>query len=85
MDKATGLIRVGGRLRRLEGQGDVSPHPIVLDSHPVTRLLIHMYDKDLHHPGPERVFAELRQSYWILRGREAIRRHQHSTCAECQR
>ncbi|KAK0138067.1 hypothetical protein N1851_025730 [Merluccius polli] len=39
--------------------------------------------KDLHHPGPERVFAELRRSYWILRGREAIRRHQR-TCAECQ-
>lgn len=38
MDEASGLIRVGGRLRRLEGRADVSLHPIVLDpSHPVTR------------------------------------------------
>lgn len=44
-------------------------HPIVL----VTRLLIKHYDCKLHHPGPERVFAEIRHYYWIIRGREAIR------------
>lgn len=85
MDKATGLIRVGGRLRQLEGQADVSLHPIVLKpSHPVTRLLIRRYDEDLHHPGPEGVFAELRWSYWIVSGRKAVHQHQCS-CAECQR
>lgn len=37
MDQAIGLIRVGSRLKRLEGQAEVSPHPIVLDSsHRVT-------------------------------------------------
>ncbi|KAL7849939.1 hypothetical protein SRHO_G00192880 [Serrasalmus rhombeus] len=85
MDKSTALIRVGGRLRRLEGQSDTTLHPVVLDaSHPVTRLLIQKYDGDLHHPGPEHVFAELRRSYWAIHGREAIRRHQR-TCVECQR
>lgn len=54
IDRASGLTRVGGRLRRLERQTDVSPHPIVLDpSHQVTWLLIHKYDEELHHPGPE--------------------------------
>lgn len=76
IDKSTALIRVGGRLRRLEGQTDVTLHPIVLDaSHPATRLLIQKYDGDLHHPGPEQVFAELQGSYWVIHGREAIRRH----------
>lgn len=85
LDTSVGLIRVGGRLRRLEGLDGPILHPIVLDpSHPFTRLLIQKYDVDLHHPGPERVFAELRRSYWILRGREAIRKHQR-TCPECQR
>lgn len=84
LDQTSGLIRVGGRLRRLEGL-DLPLHPVVLDSsNPVTHLLIQKYDGDLCHPGPERVFAELRRSYWILRGREAVRKHQRA-CAACQR
>lgn len=85
LDTSVGLIRVGGRLRRLGSLDESTLHPIVLDpTHPFTRLLIQKYDTDLHHPGPERVFAELRRSYWILRGREAIRKYQR-TCPECQR
>ncbi|XP_024117356.1 uncharacterized protein LOC112138924, partial [Oryzias melastigma] len=85
LDKSSGLITVGGRLRHLEGFGDLTLHPVVLDpTHSVTLLLIKKYDQDLQHPGPERVFAELRRSFWILRGREAIRKYQH-TCVECRR
>lgn len=41
LDKATALIEVGGQLRCLEGQADLTPHPVVLDaSLPVTLLLI---------------------------------------------
>lgn len=60
-------------------------HPIVLDpSHQNTQLLIREYDTWLCHPGPERVFAELRRKFWILRGREAVRKHQQ-ICRECRR
>lgn len=79
------VIRVGGRLRRVEGLDPEAVHPIVLDpAHPYTRLLIQEYDSKLCHPGPERVFAELRRRVWILRGREAVKRHQHR-CIECCR
>ncbi|XP_056121116.1 uncharacterized protein LOC130099439 [Rhinichthys klamathensis goyatoka] len=85
MDPSSGLIRVGGRLRRVAGIEDSVLHPLVLDPyHPVTRLIIHHYDQKLHHSGSERLFAELRRYYWILRGREAVRRFQHE-CPECQR
>lgn len=83
LDPTSGLIRVGGQLRWLE---DVAfpLHPAVLDAtHPVTHLVIQKYDRDLHHPGPERVFSELRRSFWILRGREAVWKHQR-VCSECQ-
>lgn len=60
-------------------------HPIVLDPrHAVTKLLIRQVDNDLNYPGAERLFAELRRKYWILHGREAIRREQRSW-PECQR
>nr|XP_055023061.1 uncharacterized protein LOC129413363 [Misgurnus anguillicaudatus] len=85
MDKSSGLIRVGGQLRRAQMIEESTIHPIVLDAyHPVTQLLIKHYDCKLRHSGPERLFAEMQRCYWILRGREAIRRYQHR-CTECQR
>lgn len=84
-DASFQLIRVGGRLRRCQDLEDDVIHPIVLDPrHAVTKLLIRQVDQDLKHPGAERLFAELRRKFWILRGREAIRREQRS-CSECQR
>ncbi|XP_019204872.1 uncharacterized protein LOC109196100 [Oreochromis niloticus] len=84
-DQVTGLIRVGGRLRRAEGLDSDTIHPIVLPpEHPVTKLLVQHFDTILLHPGPERVFAEIRRAYWIIRGRQVIRRHQRQ-CAECQK
>ncbi|XP_073782539.1 uncharacterized protein [Danio rerio] len=85
LDPSEGFIRVGGRLRRAEGLDTAFKHPILLDpSHHMTKLLIRDYDERLCHPGPERVFAEIRRTFWILRGREAIRREQHQ-CQGCQR
>ncbi|KAK0139825.1 hypothetical protein N1851_023267 [Merluccius polli] len=83
-DAATGLIRVGGRLRRLNPSvGEI--HPIVLDPrHSAVKLLIKDMDERLLHPGTERGYAELRRQYWILRGRQAIRHHQLN-CSTCQR
>lgn len=84
LDKYSGLIRVEERLRRAESIEECTVHPIVLDAHPpVTRLLIKHYDCKLHHPGPERVFAETWRYYWIIRGREAICRNQCG-CPEYQ-
>ncbi|XP_041839808.1 uncharacterized protein LOC121638843 [Melanotaenia boesemani] len=85
MDAGTGLMRVGGRLRHISHLSEEDIHPIILDNKQhVTHLLIKAYDAKLLHPGPERVFAELRRQYWILRGRQVIKRHQR-TCVDCQR
>ncbi|KAI7814087.1 hypothetical protein IRJ41_007891 [Triplophysa rosa] len=60
-------------------------HPVILSpTHPVVKLLIKHYDTKLHHPGPGRVYAELRRKFWILRGREAVKKHQRY-CPECQK
>ncbi|KAJ8369248.1 hypothetical protein SKAU_G00092760 [Synaphobranchus kaupii] len=83
LDNTLKLICVGGRMRQSE-QTFGPMHPIVLDpSHAVTKLIIQKYDKQLCHPGPERVFAQIRRKYWILRGRESVGQHQHN-CAKCQ-
>ncbi len=79
------LIRVGGRLRQCHLLSPDILHPIVLDhNHPVTKLLIKQYDTQLLHPGMERVFADIRRRFWILRGRQAVRSIQHH-CTEFQK
>ena len=84
-DAVDGVIRVGGRLRRAEDIPLLTKHPIVLDpAHPVTRLLIQDFDQKLMHYGPDRVHAEIRRRFWILRGRQAVRKHQRQ-CFDCQR
>ncbi|XP_052405908.1 uncharacterized protein LOC127951863 [Carassius gibelio] len=85
LDPVEGVIRVGGRLRRAELLDPAFKHPIILDpSYWTTKLLIQDYDARLCHPGTERVFAEIRRQFWILRGREAIKRVQYQ-CQECRR
>ncbi len=84
-DPEFSLIRVGGRLWRLDSFSEAEIHPVVLDPHhQVTRLIIKHFDERLLHPGPDRVFAELRRHFWVLRGRQAIKRHQRE-CVVCQK
>lgn len=65
------IIRVGGRLRQAEWLDPAFKHPIVLDPvHPATKLLIQDYDARLCHSGPERVFVEIRRTFWILCGKK---------------
>jgi len=65
----SGLIHVGGRLRQSNQLESESIHPIVMNpSHNVTKLIIQDYNEKLHHPGSERLFAEIRRKFWILRG-----------------
>ena len=83
-DKDTGLLRVGGRLRRAEQLDADTIHPVLLDpKHPLTNLTIQDVDETLLHPGPKRVLGELQRWFWILRGREAVKRYQ-SRCMQCQ-
>ncbi|XP_051992616.1 uncharacterized protein LOC127650972 [Xyrauchen texanus] len=85
-DENLGVIRVGGRLCKAEKLDIDALHPIVLaPDHPITKLIIQEYlSYTLLHPGPERVFAELRRTYWVVRGRQAIRKHQYQ-CRECRK
>lgn len=84
-DHTLGLIRVGGRLRKADDLPEDTLHPLVLaPEHPITQLLVKEYDNRLLHAGPERVFAEIRRTYWILRGRQAVKKHQQQ-CVECRK
>lgn len=61
------VIQVDGRLRKTAILPEDALHPIVLaQEHLIKKLLIQDFDNRLMHAGPKTVFAEFRQTYWIL-------------------
>lgn len=81
---AQGIIRVGGRLRYSSLSYDVK-HPILLPkmSH-LTTLLIRHYHLSFLHGGLKLILAMLSRRFWIISGRDAVRRFIFS-CVPCIR
>ena len=81
-----GVIRVGGRLGNTQIPND-NKHPIALRSnHRLSTLLGEHYHRNLLHAGPQLTLATIRQKFWLLGGRNLIRRiyHQCHTCFRCR-
>lgn len=68
-----GLLRVGGRLRHSKANYNFK-FPILLPQHhAITKLIIlDQHHKQLH-AGPQAILAAVRQSYWPIHGRSAVR------------
>jgi hypothetical protein len=69
-----GLIRLGGRLQCADLSEDLR-HPLLLDvKHHFVHLLIWQTHIRLHHLGVRIILSELREEFWILLARQAIRK-----------
>nr|XP_012215647.1 PREDICTED: uncharacterized protein LOC105668051 [Linepithema humile] len=77
------LLRFGGRLKN-SALGYDEQHPIILPRGPVSALLIDRIHKDTLHGGVQLVLRMLRQCYWLLGGRSAVKSHIRQ-CVLCAR
>ena len=67
------MLRVGGRLKNAPIP-DASKHQLIIPrDHPVTMLIIRHEHKCNGHIGVEHVLSNLREIFWIVGGRTAIR------------
>nr|CAH7719124.1 unnamed protein product [Callosobruchus chinensis] len=79
-----GILRVGGRLRNSELNFN-QKHPIILhEKHKFTVLLVTYEHQRLLHAGPQLLLASIRERYWIVGGRNLIRKTVHN-CVRCFR
>ncbi|GFV12974.1 integrase catalytic domain-containing protein [Trichonephila clavipes] len=70
----SGIIRVGGRLKN-SILADSQKHPILLPkTDHVVNLIISDYHLKLLHAGPQLLQAALREKFWILSARDAVKR-----------
>ena len=83
-----GILRCDGRL----GNADLTQtqkHPVILDTgHYVTRNTTSLIVRDSHervkHSGVKATLTKIRSKYWIVRGRQYVRRLIHK-CTVCRR
>ncbi|XP_054708165.1 uncharacterized protein LOC129217975 [Uloborus diversus] len=79
-----GLLRVGGRLKNANLAESVK-HPLILPKkHPVTEMVIRYYHIMYLHAGIHLLSASIRQKYWIVCARSAIRKVVRN-CVTCCR
>ena len=80
-----GIMRVGGRLQ-LSGLAYDIQHPMILPAkHHVTELVIRRaHEKVGHSRGIGAIMSELQQRFWIIHGREAIKKLKYS-CYQCRK
>ncbi|KRY06953.1 hypothetical protein T12_6579, partial [Trichinella patagoniensis] len=79
-----GLLRVGGRLQNSDMDAE-RKHSILLPStHPVVMLLIKRAHERSLHAGAEQTLTDLRQRFWVLKGRSSVKRIVRQ-CRICKR
>lgn len=84
MDKGSGLFRVTGRIG-LAFEAEESAPPILIPAkHHVTDLLIWRAHQQVMHSGGRVTLTQLKDTYWILRGRQQVKRVLFG-CATCKR
>ncbi|KFM71288.1 hypothetical protein X975_00963, partial [Stegodyphus mimosarum] len=80
----SGLLRVGGRLRNASLPESVKHQIILPKNHPVTKLLVKFYHLTYMHGGVQLVNSAMKQKYWIIGAKAAIRR-EIKRCVICAR
>ncbi|XP_058446764.1 uncharacterized protein LOC131427516 [Malaya genurostris] len=68
-----GLIRVGGRLRFADEPYGIKHQIVIPGFHPFTKSLINFYHRKMLHGGITMTLAVVRDEFWPLTGRRAVR------------
>ena len=80
-----GYLVVGGRLQKAQAIPYSTRHPKINDSrHELAQLIINEMHRSYYHPLTEYWLNQIRQEYWIIHGRQAVRSAKFK-CNYCHR
>ena len=69
-----GLLRLGGRIEKLALPYDNRHPPIIPGRHPFAYKIIRAFHVHLKHVGTDFLLAHIRQHFWLVNGREAVKK-----------
>ena len=78
------VLRVGGRLRNAEIDGNAKHQVILPKKHHVSTLIVRHVHQSVAHQGQNHVLAELLQKYWII-GAGVLTKTIIRQCVTCRR
>ena len=78
-----GIIRLGGRIELTDLPYGSRHPPIPPGSHLFTKKVLTAFHARLKHVGSEFLLTNVRQHFWIVRGREAVKRVNRD-CQDCR-
>lgn len=81
---ASGILRVGGRLRNASCPYDQRFPVLLPKQHKLTELVVTHYHVTQLHAGPQATLAALNRQFWIINGRSVVRHLLHK-CHKCFR
>lgn len=77
------ILRCKGRLNNIYLQRDAREPILLLPGHHLTHLIIEQYHKQCGHQGTNATLANLRQKYWIPKGRQTVKKCLRK-CLQCK-
>ena len=79
-----GILRCQGRLKNSDLEFD-NRYPIILPKeHRLTELIVRKCHEEVHHSGVSATLCRLRTKYWVVRGRQMVKRIL-GKCVTCKR
>jgi hypothetical protein len=80
-----GVLRIAGRIERADDVAVCTRNPVILDGkHRYVELMIQHFHRKLNHQGVETVICKLRERFWIIKCRAAVKR-QFANCLRCKK
>ena len=79
-----GLVRSRGRFERAELEYDAKCPLLLPEDHRLTLLLIRKAHEEVYHNGVRETLVQLRSRYWVLIGRQAVKKEIHR-CNVCRK
>ena len=73
-DDEHGLLRCKGRIGRAKIQFGTRFPLLIPSNHHVTKLIIRDAHEKVYHNGVKETLAEVRARYWIVKGRQAVKK-----------
>ncbi|KAL1442301.1 hypothetical protein MTO96_046474 [Rhipicephalus appendiculatus] len=69
-----GVLKVGGRLNAADISYTILHAIVLLSRHPITKVVISAAHHRLLHGGALETLTEMREKYWIVRGRQMVKK-----------